>query len=87
MTRKKKAPIAPIDCRTTDELCSIHRDNLSTKHGWALTDGYNVTIARQEAGKPAEGSVTLPRAEMKRLLTFLLTPQKRTAEGESDGRS
>jgi hypothetical protein len=76
---KKLAPIAAIDCRTDDEICSVHRDNLSTKHGWVMVNAADgtVTFAEQVAGEGSTGMVTLPRGEVKRMIAFLTKPQAR----------
>jgi hypothetical protein len=74
---KKLKPMTPHEARTIDEICSLRRDNISTPHGWILIDGDRVSLAQQQAGHEAEGTITLPRAEFKRMIDWYLRPQER----------
>ena len=70
------AYLAPEECRTNRELCALIRENIETPNGWILVSESHVTVARQRAGHPNEGMVSLPHKEFAKLARWFLTPQK-----------
>lgn len=67
--------LSPMDARGEDVL-KLQLDNKSLKHCWMLTDGYEVTIAKQTNGEPAKEMVTLSPREMKKLIEWYIKPQE-----------
>ncbi len=67
--------LSPYAAKTLDEVCSLRTDNKNTDGAWILTDGCNVTVCKQKAGKSAEQSVTLDRAEFNRLIRWYMREQ------------
>lgn len=69
MSARKK--LSPRKARTFNQICSLNRDNLSSKHGWIVVDDEgSVTIAEQANGCEAKGIVRLPRREFNRLVDW-----------------
>ena len=73
---KKQKMLAPAHAKNTDEVCSLRRDNFGIPTGWILTDGFNVTIAKQKDGEPSTESVTFSRQEFNRLVSWYFRPQR-----------
>lgn len=73
---KKQKLLSPAHAKNLDEVCSLRRDNFNTQNGWILTDGFDVTIAKQKDGEPSTESVTFSRKEFNRLVSWYFRPQR-----------
>lgn len=64
---------APIECKTFNDICNMPRDNLTLKDFWILTDGYEVTLARQKLGHEAEEIISIPKAVFNKFARWYMT--------------
>lgn len=72
----KQKLLAPAHAKNIDEVCSLRTDNFNIPSGWILTDGDQVTIARQKGGEPSTDSVSFTRKEFNRLMSWYFRPQR-----------
>lgn len=73
---KKKKLLAPAHAKNVDEVCSLRTDNFNIPTGWILTNGFQVTIARQRNGEPSTDSVSFSRKEFNRIVSWYFRPQR-----------
>ena len=71
--KRRTKKLRPIQARTFKQVCSLPRDNLSTKDFWILIDHPHVVICQQRTGEPAKGSLSIPRAQFDRLVRWYIT--------------
>jgi hypothetical protein len=60
---------------STDEGLGLARDNFDIGDFWMLTDGYRVSIAEQEVGKPPMQHITIPRETFNRFIDWYMRDQ------------
>ena len=60
----------PIEARTFNQICSLKRDNMSTKDFWLQLDVGIVTLAKQRNGEPCEASMRISRKQFDRIVQW-----------------
>ena len=68
--------LAPIDCRTFKQVCSLKTDNAETGEYWIMSDSCSVTIAKQRLGHKAEFANSIPKEHFDRLIAWYLKKQQ-----------
>lgn len=48
MNNRKK--LSPIDANSNNKVCSLNRDNLSTKDYWIIADDISISLYKQKNG-------------------------------------
>jgi hypothetical protein len=67
--------MAPIDARGTDAVCRLRTDHHDINGAWILTDGYQVSIRKQESGKSPTESISLNKRDFDLLVRWYLRQQ------------
>ena len=63
----------PIECKTFNDICNMPRDNISIGDFWILTDGYEITIARQKEGHESEAKISIPKSVFNKFARWYMT--------------
>jgi hypothetical protein len=82
MTRKRAQVLTPCESRTTNQLCSLGRDNVSWGDYWLIIDEVSVAMAQQKAGEMPVGSVQMPRHVFERFARWYLTGSMKLAQNK-----
>jgi len=56
-----KKRLTPMEANTIEQVCELPRDNIDCNGFWILSDGCEVTIAKQEVGSPSTQKVNIPK--------------------------
>lgn len=70
---KLQAVFTPRTANTNNKICSMKRDNVSTKNYWMLTGEKHITIAKQKSGEQNEWMVEIPKKDFNRIIKFYET--------------
>lgn len=65
--------LTPKTANTTNKLCQLERDNVSTRNSWVLVEERYVHITNQKSGNPSIGSVRMTKKEFERFIKFYET--------------
>lgn len=76
MRKSKAKTLAPYQCRSTNDLCQLQRDNLNFKRCWLLVNEGHVTIAEQVIGQNSTTMVRISKRAFESMARWYLTPQK-----------
>lgn len=66
----------PYDAKTEKQIIGLNRDNLSTEGHWILLHGDSVTFSAQRPGEGCTASLSVPRAEFNRIVSWYMRDQK-----------
>ena len=65
--------ITPKAANTFKKVCSLKRDNVSTRKSWIIVSEKDIVIHNQKSGEKSTGRVTLSKKDFERFIKFYET--------------
>ena len=66
--------MTPKQAKTFNQVCSLPRDNFSTRDFWLLLDGgSHVVLCEQRNGQPPKGNLRISKGQFDRLIHWYTT--------------
>ncbi len=78
MSKTTAELIAPSDCTSLDDCCMLETDHHDLEGFWILTDGYRVSLVKQNVGESSTASIEIPKRTFDALAGWYFRKQKVT---------
>ncbi len=76
--RQRRRTVPPRAATSTDALCAMPRDNVSSGDYWVIVDESTISFCHQKTGEdPTEGPVQIPRRIFERFVRWYDTGSMR----------